>query len=534
MKALFTSLPDDLMVPEFRTRCQEITTAINQFLLSAGQDPDKYANLAAFMKKKDLPEAYIEQGAELDWPTFDLNCFVDDAHLAAVEAFLQDGGRASDFMRIFHSEIDTLPVINQLASGGFRGLFRSMGLVHCARTVELTEALAKRVYNAWSKTKIRKHFYDLSDESGHLAMAALGAVVGARPYRGFFTAQQFAAATSVSVPLFEVDSQDALEARKTSGVDRGTLARLAEELVLQHEIDELARRNVVVDKDDTGIVARMNAAAVAMVPLVEIPGRQALASNRAPADTWNDLWSRMKGLLRYLVSEDSLDFLAKIMTHSVIVETERFWGLRFADQDLLEEKRLEASQQWKRLSPGDRCGCIAMLAVLESQQCMPVSRFESSPTGFAALSWVFRVINPREQHAQLSRHWRNGIPQELWPLVIEQAPLIDQNTPALLRGAYFAACVWAQQAQIPRRWSLGSQPLYGPKYVPLIAGAQELRSLTERDEVKIHTLQMLHDHNLLDAAAISFLRWGGDVLERLNFTVSEGARTAMLELDLGL
>lgn len=534
MKALFSSLPDDLMAPEFRARCQEITTALNHFLLSVGQDPDKYPNLAAFLKKKELPEAYIEQGAELNWPTFDLNCFVDDAHLAAVEAFLQDGGRASDFTRIFHSDIDTLPVIDQLASGGFRGLFRSMGLVHCARTVEFTEAFAKRVYNAWSKTKMRKHFYDQSNENGHLSMAAVGAVVGSRPYRGFFTAQQFAAATSVSVPLFQVDSQDTLEALTSSGVDRGTLARLTEELALQHEIDELARRSVVVDKDDSGIVARMNAVAVAMVPLVEIPGRQAVASQRAPDDTWNDLWNRMKGLLRYLVSQDGLEFLVKIMTHSVIVETERFWGLRFADQDLLEEKRLEATRQWKRLSPGDRHGCIAMLAVLERQQYMPASRFESSPTGFAALNRVCQATNPHEQHTQLSRYWQNGIPQELWPLVIERAPFIDQKTPALLRGAYFAACVWAQKAEIPRKWSLGTQPLYGPKYVPLKAGAQKLRGLTERDEVKIHTLQMLHAHNLLDAAAIEFLQWGGDVVGQLNFNLPEAARAAMLELDMGL
>ncbi|MDT8925349.1 hypothetical protein RBE51_21370 [Pseudomonas taiwanensis] len=534
MKALFTSLPDDLMVPEFRARCQEITASINHFLLSTGQDPDKYSNLAAFMKKVDLPEAYIEQGAELGWPTFDLNCFVEDEHLAAVEAFLQDGGRASDFMRIFHSDIDTLPVIDRLGSGGVRELFRSMGLVHGARTVEFTEVFAKRVYQAWSKAKIRKHFYDQSNENGHLTMAALGAVFGSRPYRGFFTAEQFAAVTSVSTPLFEVENKDALEVLKTSGVDRGTLARLTEELTLQHEIDELARRSVVVDMDDTGIVARMNAAVVAMVPLVEIPGRQAVASQRTPTDTWNDLWSRMKGLLRYLVSQDSLEFLAKIMTHSVIVETERFWGLRFADQGLLEEKRLEATRQWKRLSSGDRHGCIAMLAVLERQQCIPISRFESSPTGFAALSRACQAANPREQHTELSRHWRNGIPQELWPLVIEQAPFIDQKTPALLRGAYFAACVWAQKAEIPRRWSLGKQPLYGSEYLPLKAGVQKLRGLTECDEVKIHTLQMLHENNLLDAAAIEFLRWGGDVLERLNFAVSDGVRTAMLELDLGL
>ncbi|WP_410950912.1 hypothetical protein [Pseudomonas sp. S1(2024)] len=533
MKALFTSLPDDLMIPEFRARCQEITASINHFLLSTGQDPDKYSNLAAFMKKVDLPEAYIEQGAELGWPTFDLNCFVEDEHLAAVEAFLQDGGRASDFMRIFHSDIDTLPVIDRLGCGGVRGLFRSMGLVHGARTVEFTEAFAKRVYQAWSKTKIRKHLYDQSNENGHMTMAALGAVFGSRPYRGFFTAEQFAAVTSVSTPLFEVKDKEALEVLKTSGVDRGTVERLTKELTLQHEIDELARRSVVVDKDDTGIVARMNASVVAMVPLVEIPGRQAVASQRTPADTWNDLWNRMKGLLRYLVSQDSLEFLAKIMTHSMIVETERFWGLRFADHDLLEEKRLEATRQWKRLSPGDRHGCIAMLAVLERQQCMPVSRFESSPTGFAALSRVCHA-HPREQHTQLSRHWRNGIPQELWPLVIEQAPFIDQKTPALLRGAYFAACFWAQKAEIPRRFSLGTEPLYGPEYLPLKAGIQKLRGLTERDEVKIHTLQMLHAHDLLDAAAIEFLQWGGDVVGQLNFNVPEAARAAMLELDMGL
>jgi hypothetical protein len=63
-------------------------------------------------------------------PVIDLNAFIFDGHMAAVEAYLQDGGRLSDFKRITSEPLNTTSPIEKLCNGGIRGLFEVMGVVH--------------------------------------------------------------------------------------------------------------------------------------------------------------------------------------------------------------------------------------------------------------------------------------------------------------------------------------------------------------------------------------------------------------------
>jgi hypothetical protein len=532
MKTLFRSLPDDLMTPAFREQCQEIAGSINAFLVTSGLGTERFPDLASFMKKPDLVDAYINQAVELGWPTMDIDGFIRDGHMAAIEAFIQDGGKLKDFSRI--CDFNLMSAIEVLAEGGVRGLFHHTGMIHCPHTVKLTHELAKTLYGQFSKKDIAIFIDQQMGGDTHANMVAIGAQLGGRPYKAWFNPSQIKALSIIDAQVFEVEDEQALNVMIARGLDARSTERLTATLKLQDELKELIRRGVVVDKDEKGIAERMHAMTLNLVCFMEIPAQQALMRGGEAASVWRDLSSRMSICLQYVVNSTSKNFLAGIMTHSIIRETERFWGLKFPDEQFLEARREQAARLWKTLEPDDRVACTAVLSMLEYWRSTPVSRFESSASGFHALARAINTPDSAPKTTDFLKRWPQGVNRYLWPMLVEKNPLIGRQSPVNLQAALVMATVWAQQAQVRSKESGNMRALYGEKLTNLQKCTHRARLLGEDRQVKILAMRMLKKESLLTADAIHFMKWGGSGLEELDMDISETAQAALLEHDLGL
>lgn len=533
MKTLFSSLPERLLTPAFKKQCQDILKGMNHFLHAAGVDPDTIPNLACFMRRHDLYSAYIEHAADSDWATFSLNGLVDDQHYAAVAGFLLDKGRLADEFRVLTESLNTLPMTEELITGGIRGLHRHMGLVNTPEAVDITIGFARTLFSLWKKKALIEFVSDEMELSASAMAICAMHTLGLKPYGFCYAPDEVAALTCTDLELYAprptINPIEDFEASL-----QGPAHPLDQ---IQFNLESLFRLITNTDIDEEGAVSRIEKLVQVIPGFLEMPVMVALQS-QVPAELlWRDLKGRCDLLTHRLIDAKVKTYLSGALAVSVLEAQQKFLGITLDDPRLVKTQRRALKRQWQSLSPEQQQLSNAYTARIELKADLTIPEFETKPElKRAALEHLLSQCAAKDERALIkaSQLWPASVNPRLWPVLVEKQSLIHKaGIPSLLSCALVAS-IWTDRATCRRTPDGKDRLVYGQAYA-YHSRDRILSEVQSNDlEFQQRTLLALHQQGMLDDHTIAQLSWGGAVLAEMDLDVTESVHAAMLENDLGL
>lgn len=533
MKTLFTSLPEHLLTPAFKKQCKDILKGMNRFLRAAGVDPESIPNLAGFMRQQKLYAAYIEQAADSGWATFSLNGLVDDRHYAAVAGFLLDRGRLNDEFLALTESLNTIPMTEDLITGGIRGLHRHMGLVNTPEAVEITIAFAGTLFSLWKKKALVEFVQDEMEFSASAMAICTMQLLGLKPYPFIYGPDDITALTCTDHELYvarpTIDPSEDFE-----GSLQGPTHPLDQ---VQTALESMFHLITNTDIDQDGVISQIDKLTQVIAGFLEMPVLVALRNDVPGEFIWRDLKGRCDLLTTRLLDSEVKTYLSSALALGVIEAQQKLLGIALDDPLLINTQRRALKRQWKSLNPEQQRLGHAYATRIELKTGLMLPEFEARPEcSRASLAHMLRLCADQNSAALTKAQglWPEGIDRRLWPTLLDKQALIHKAGLPSLLSSVLVASIWSNRAVCRRTPGGRDRLLYGRDYAYHSADRVLSESKADDLEFQRRTFQALHHYGLLDETTIAQLGWSGAVLAELELDVTETVHAAMLENDLGL